>query len=66
MEPVVVPKLSVSFAVDVEVVYNPFNGKTADQIAESLEDEIHDLLFELEQVTSVCTSCTSITSENQS
>ena len=60
METIPVPKLTVSFAVDVEVAYNSFGGKTADEIADSLQDEIHDLLFELEQVTGVYTSCTSI------
>jgi len=60
MEPIVVPKLTVSFAVDVEVAYNSFGGKTADDIADALQDELQDLLFELEQVTAVYTSCTSI------
>ncbi len=54
------PKLTVSFAVDVEVEYNSFGGKTADEISESLQDELHDLLFELDQVTGVYTSCTAI------
>ena len=62
MEPVPVPKLTVSFAVDIELAYNSFNGKTADEISESLQDELHDLLFELDQVTGVYTSCTSIAS----
>ena len=60
MEPVTVPKLTVSFTVDVELAYNSFGGNTADEIAESIQDELHDLLFELEQVTDVYTSCTSI------
>jgi hypothetical protein len=60
MKTVPVPKLTVSFAVDVELAYNSFGGKTADEIAESIQDELHDLLFELEQVTGVYTSCTSI------
>ena len=60
MEPVTVPKLTVSFAVDVELAYNSFGGKTADEIAESIQDELHDLLFELEQVTDIYTSCTTI------
>lgn len=60
MEPITVPKLTVSFAVDLEVEYNSFGGKTADEIAEALQDDMDDLLFELGQVTSVCTSCTSI------
>ena len=64
METIPVPKLTVSFAVDVEVAYNSFGGKTTDEIADSLQDEIHDLLFELEQVTGVYTSCTSIATNN--
>ena len=64
MEPITVPKLTVSFAVDVEVEYNSFNGKTTDEIAEALQDEMHDLLFELDQVTGVYTSCTSIASDD--
>ena len=64
METIPVPKLTVSFAVDIEVAYNSFGGKTADEIAEALQDEMHDLLFELEQVTGVYTTCTSIASDD--
>jgi hypothetical protein len=64
MEPVFVPKLTVSFAVDVEVEYNSFGGKTEEEIVEALQDELHDLLFELPQVTGVYTSCTSIASQD--
>jgi hypothetical protein len=59
MEPVVVPKLSVTFSVELDVEYNSFGGKTEDEIVEALQDEMHDLLFELPQVTGVYTSCTS-------
>jgi hypothetical protein len=62
MKPVTVPKLTVSFAVDLEVTYNSFGGKTADEIAEALQDDLDDLLFELGNVTGVFTSCTSISS----
>ena len=64
METVPLPTLTLSFAVDVEINYNPFNGKTADELSESLQDELHDLLFELDQVTGVYTSCTSISSDD--
>lgn len=46
MKPVVVPKLIVSFAVDLEVEYNSFGGKTANEIADALQDTLDDLLFE--------------------
>lgn len=58
MEPVVVPKLSVVFSVELEIEYNSFGGKTPDETIEALQDEMHELLFELPQVTGVCTSCT--------
>lgn len=62
MDTIAVPKLTVSFAVDVEVEYNSFGGKTADQIADSLQDEIHDMVFELDQVIGMTSSLTGITS----
>lgn len=61
MNPVAVPKLTVSFAVDLEVEYNSFGGKTAEEIAEALQDELDDLLFEVSPyVQGVFTSITSV------
>mgnify|MGYP003349748945 FL=1 len=61
MDPIVVPKLTVSFAVDLEVEYNSFGGKTADEIADALQDELDDLLFEVSpNVKGVFTSVTSV------
>ena len=54
-------KLTVSFAVDLELDYNSFTGKTPDDIACSLQDELDDLLFEASQnVVGVFTSITHI------
>ena len=58
MNPVYVPKLTVSYTVDVEVAYNTFNGKTADEIADFIQDEIHDMLFDIEQVIGVTSNHT--------
>jgi hypothetical protein len=60
MEPVYVPKLTVSYTVDVEVAYNAFNGKTMDEIADFIQDEMHDMLFDIEQVTSVTSDNTAL------
>lgn len=61
MDPIVVPKLTVSFAVDLEVEYNSFGGKTADEIADALQDELDDLLFEVSpNVKGVFTSVTAV------
>ena len=55
------PKLIVSFAVDLEVEYNSFGGKTAEEIADTLQDELDDLLFEVSpNVKGVFTSVTSV------
>jgi hypothetical protein len=56
--------LTVSFEVDIEVEYNSFGGKTADEIAEALQDEIHNLVFELDQVIGMESHCTSIAPYN--
>ncbi len=60
MEPVYTTKLTVSFAIDLEVEYNSFGGKTVDEIAEALQDDLDDLLFELPHVEGVYTSLTNL------
>ena len=61
MDLIVVPKVTVSFAVDVEVEYDPFVGKTPTEMAVALQDEIDELLFEASSgVVGVFTSITSI------
>jgi hypothetical protein len=64
MKTVPVPKLTLSFSIDVEVEYNSFGGKTADEIADALQDELHDLLFELEHVDGVSSTLISIESND--
>jgi hypothetical protein len=65
MESVVVPKLVVSFAVDIEVNYDSFGGKTPQDIAIALQDEIDDLLYEASpSVSSVYTSITALDSND--
>ena len=61
MEPVFKPKLTVSFAVDLDLEYDTFNGKTIEQIAESLQDELHELSWETSPcVVGVASSITAI------
>ena len=40
------PKVTVSFAVDLEVEYDPFEGRTITQVTAALQDELDQLLFE--------------------
>ena len=65
MEPITVPKLTVSFAVDIEVDYDSFGGKTPQDVAIALQDEIDDLLYEAApNVSSVYTSITALDSND--
>jgi len=61
MDPIAVPKLTVSFAVDLEVDYDPFIGRTPEQVAAALQDELDELLFEASpDVVGVFTSVTAV------
>jgi len=63
MEVIAAPKLTVSFAVDIELNYDSFGGKTPAEFAEAIQDEIDDLLFEASpHVVGVYSSITSIES----
>lgn len=65
MEAIPTPKLTVSFAVDLEVNYDSFGGKTPQDIAIALQDEMDDLLYEASPaVTSVFTSITALDSND--
>ena len=46
MDPIPVPALTVSFAVDIEIQYDPFKGRTPEETAGLLEDSVVDVLFE--------------------
>jgi hypothetical protein len=61
MEPVYTPKLTVSFVVDLELEYDPFQGRTHEQVAAAIEETLSNLLFEASpKVVGVCTTLTAI------
>jgi len=65
MDPIAVPKLTVSFAVDIEIEYDSFGGKTPEQLAEAIQDEMDDLLFEVNPgVVGVFTTLTAVDSND--
>lgn len=65
MEPVYVPRLTVTFTVELEVEYDPFKGRTTDQTAAGLVDVAEILLWETSpKVTSVVTNITAIESND--
>ncbi len=47
MEPVPIPRLTLSFSVDLDVDYNPFNGKTQQEFVKYIESELHEVLFDI-------------------
>ena len=61
MDPVPVPAIRVSFAVDIEIEYDPFKGRTPEETAGMLEDAISDVLIEAHpDVLSTATNITNI------
>jgi hypothetical protein len=65
MQSVVVPRITVSFAVDLEVEYDAFSGRTSQDMAELLQDKLDDLLPEVDpRVVGVYTSITNIDSDD--
>jgi hypothetical protein len=57
--------LTLSFAVDLEVEYDPFKGRTHEQVAAALQETLDNLLFEVSpKVRGVCTSITAIKSND--
>lgn len=41
------PTISISFHVELEMEYNPFDGRTEKQFAEIVHDDLIDSLWEL-------------------
>ena len=41
------PLLSITYTLEFEVEYDPFKGKTPEEFAESLEDDLHSALFDI-------------------
>jgi hypothetical protein len=61
MDPVPVPVIKVSFAVDIEIQYDPFKGRTPEETAGLLEESVSDILFEAHpHVLSTSTQITNI------
>jgi hypothetical protein len=65
MQPVVVPKLTVRYSVELELEYDAFSGRTTEEMAELIQDKMHDLLFEVDpRVVGVYTNIASIDSDD--
>jgi len=63
MEAPPVAKLTLNFQVELELEYDSFRGRTAEQLAEGVQDELDDLLFDAApNVVAVFTTLTSIDS----
>lgn len=47
METIVKPSITVSFQVDIDLEFDSFKGKTPQQFAQNVEDDVIDALLEL-------------------
>jgi hypothetical protein len=65
MDPIPVPKLTVSFAVEVDIEYNSFGGRTKQDIAIALADDVENLIYEVTpDIKAVFVSITGIDSDD--
>ena len=46
MDSVPVPRLTLSFSVDLDVDYDPFKGKTQQEFVKYIESELHEVLYD--------------------
>lgn len=61
MKPVDKPKITVSFAVDIDLEYDSFRAGTAQEFAVRVEDDLVDTLIEMRpEVLEVHSSITAI------
>ena len=66
MDPVPVPRLILNFSVDLDLDYNPFNGKTKEEFAKYIESELHEVLFDISPaVKNAYTSLIAIDEDDQ-
>jgi hypothetical protein len=65
MQPVVVPKLTVVYSVELEIEYDAFSGRTKFDMADLIQDKMYDLLFEVDpRVVGVHTNIENIESDD--
>ena len=61
MDPIPTPTITVSFAIDLDLKYDPFKGKSPLEFAALIEDDLSDLLLDLRpEMLGVFTSITSV------
>ena len=65
MDPIPTPTITVSFAIDLDLKYDPFKGKSPIEFAALIEDDLHDALMYLRpEMLGVFTSITSVHEHN--
>ena len=65
MNPIPTPTITVSFAIDLDLKYDPFKGKSPIEFAALIEDDLHDALMDLRpEMLGVFTSITSVHEHN--
>jgi len=61
MEQVPIPRLTLNFSIELEINYNPFEGKTQAEYIKYIESELQETLFDVSpNVKNVYTSLIAI------
>jgi hypothetical protein len=65
MDPIPTPTITVSFAIDLDLKYDPFKGKSPMEFAALIEDDLSDLLLDLRpEMLGAFTSITAVQEHN--
>jgi hypothetical protein len=65
MEPIPTPTITVSFAIDLELTYDPFKGKSTLEFVDLVEDDLYDALMDFRpEIIAAYTSITAINDDN--
>ena len=61
METIVKPSITVSFQIDIDLEFDSFKGKTPEEFAQNVEDDVIDALIDVRsEVLGVYTSINNI------
>ena len=65
MDSISVPKLTISFAIEIDVEYNSFNGCTKQDVAIALAEDLENLIYdEIPSTKAAFVSITGIESDD--
>jgi hypothetical protein len=66
MEPVPIPRLTLKFSIELDVDYDPFKGKTQEEFRKYIQNELHDVIYDINPVKNAYTIFVSMEENGES